>query len=126
MRTYPRDVPGTYRPVDHTVQAAQVCWRNWNELCDFLKFPEGGSIISPDNPGRSVEGFADDCGEKNTNYIEIDIPRQPGRGPMPDVEAQTARHGEWIVKRDGLYRVMSPLEFSQMYDYVQTVDASPR
>ena len=47
------------KPVE--IDAVQLNWKNWSELCDFL-----GDIVSPENPGRNVDSYdeiSEDCGE---------------------------------------------------------------
>lgn len=73
-----------FRKKPVVIEAVQLRWTNWNELCDFM-----GGIISPDNPARSVETFSDSCGEVGP-YIELTIPTLEGD--------HTAKHGDWIIK----------------------------
>lgn len=72
----------TKKPVE--IEAVQLNWANWNEICEFL-----GPIISPENPARNVDTCSDGCGE-STPYIELTIPTL--EGPM------IARHGDYIIK----------------------------
>ena len=71
------------KPVE--IEAVQLRWTTWNEICDFL-----GDIISENNPGRSVQGFSDTCGEEGPPYIELTIPTLEGD--------HIARHGDWIIR----------------------------
>lgn len=72
----------TKKPVE--IEAVQLNWANWSEVCDFL-----GEIISPENPARNVDTCSDGCGE-STPYIELTIPTL--EGPM------IAKHGDYIIK----------------------------
>jgi hypothetical protein len=72
------------KPVE--IEAVQLCWRNWCEVCDLL----GGQVIGPDNPARMVTNFVDTCGEEGPDYIELTIPTLEGD--------HVARHGDWIIR----------------------------
>lgn len=75
----------TYRKKPVVIEAVQLNWANWGEVCDFL-----GGIISDANPGRNVDTYSDDCGEVSGPWIEITIPTLEGD--------HTAKHGDWIIK----------------------------
>ena len=86
-----------------TIEAVQLCWRNWNIVCDFL-----GDIISPENPGRRVVTYSDTCGEVGPSYVELTIPTLVG--PM------LARHGDYIVKgTEGEFYPCKPTIFERKY-----------
>ena len=78
-----------FRKKPVVIEAVQLRWSTWNEMCDFL-----GGIIGPDNPGRSVSTYSDTCGEDPGGdpaaWIELDIPTMEG--------LMVARHGDWIIK----------------------------
>jgi hypothetical protein len=74
-----------YRKKPVEIDAVQLCWKNWSEVCDFL-----GNIISEKNPGRNVEHYSDACGEVAGPYIEITIPTLEGD--------MIAKHGDYIIK----------------------------
>lgn len=79
---------GQYRKKPVVIEAVQLSWRNWNEVCDFL-----GGIINEGNPGRFSQDFSDTCGEETTEdagWIEITIPTLEGD--------HVAKHGDWIIK----------------------------
>ena len=73
-----------YRKKPVVIEAIQLRWTTWNEICDFL-----GDIISEDNPGRNSDSYSDACGEEGP-YIELTIPTLEGD--------HIARHGDWIIK----------------------------
>lgn len=73
-----------YRKKPVEVEAVQVMWKNWNDICEFL-----GEIISKDNPARSVNTYSCTCDEEGP-YIEISIPTLEG--------VMIARHGDLIIK----------------------------
>ena len=74
-----------FRKKPVVIEAVQLTWKTWNDVCDFL-----GDIISEENPGRNVETFSDTCGESGPPWIEITIPTLEGN--------HTAKHGDWIIK----------------------------
>lgn len=77
-----------YRKKPVTIEAVQLNWANWNQICDFL-----GDIISPVNPGRTSTEYSETCGEETSGdcqWIEITIPTLEGD--------HIARHGDWIIK----------------------------
>lgn len=88
------------------VEAVQLKWSTWNEMCDFL-----GDIINPESPGMMVydEKFiSDDCGEKDGPWISLSIPTSAGR--------ELAVHGDWIVKGAlGNLHPCKPDIFKQVY-----------
>ena len=71
------------KPVE--VEAVQLRHSRWTEVVEFL-----GGIISPENPGRLVDTYSDQCGEAGPSWLEITIPTLEGE--------HIARHGDWIVK----------------------------
>ena len=75
-------VTGVKMKFKTTIEAVQLNWKNWSEVCDFL-----GSIITDANPARAVPTYSDKCGEVGSDYIELTIP-----GP------KIVRHGDWIIK----------------------------
>jgi len=91
----------TKKPV--TIQAVQLCWKNWNDVCTFL-----GEIVSPHNPARRTDTYSDTCGEV-APFIELDIPTMEG--------IHTARHGDWIIKGvAGEFYPCKPTIFDQTYE----------
>lgn len=89
------------------IEAVQLCWRNWDQVCEFL-----GDIINEDNPGRHGEA-SDTCGEEDP-YINLTIPTIEGD--------HTALHGDWIIKGvQGEYYPCKPDIFAETYEEVQVV-----
>ena len=89
------------------IEAVQLCWKNWGEVCKFL-----GDIISPSNPAREVSTFSDTCGEPGPTYIELTIPTLEGNRPV--------RHGEWIIKGTiGEFYPCKPDAFAFKYEPVE-------
>jgi len=73
-----------YRKKPVVIEAVQLRWTTWNEMCDLL-----GEIINPGNPARYVDTFSDTCGEVGP-YVELTIPTLEGN--------HLARHGDFIIK----------------------------
>lgn len=91
------------KPVE--IEAVQLCWSNWSELCDFM-----GNVISEDNPGRNSEAYSDTCGEASP-WLELNIPTLEG--------TMTARHGDWIIRGvQGEFYPCKPDVFKETYDIV--------
>ena len=101
---------GLYRKKPVVIEAVQLCWRNWNEVCDFL-----GDIIGAHNPGRYSEECSDACGEETTagaGWIEITIPTLEGD--------HVAKHGDWIIKGvKGEFYPCKPDIFAATYEAVE-------
>jgi hypothetical protein len=96
-----------FRKKPVVVEAVQLNWRNWNEVCDFV-----GSIVSPANPAHMVAHFSDACGEPGPEYIELDIPTKEG--------VMTAKHGDWIIKGvQGEFYPIKPDIFAATYEAVK-------
>lgn len=88
------------------IEAIQLRWTTWNDLCDFL-----GDIISAKNPGRNVETYSDTCGEI-APYIEISIPTLEGE--------MIAKHGDYIIKGvNGEFYPCKPDIFAKTYEEVE-------
>lgn len=69
-----------FRKKPVVIEAVQLNWRNWPEICDFL------GILS----ARHVDTYSDQCGEEATGWIELTIPTLEGD--------MIAKHGDWIIK----------------------------
>ena len=95
-----------YRKKPVVIEAVQLNWRNWNEICNFL-----GDIISPINPARTVPDFSDTTGELGPDYIEITIPTLEGD--------HIAKHGDYIIKGvNGEFYPCKPDIFEATYEEV--------
>lgn len=79
-----------YRKKPVEVEAVQLCWETWEEVCDFL-----GGVVGEHNPARFVgaDRVSDTCGEVGPQYIELTVPTLEGD--------RVVRHGDWIIKGDG-------------------------
>ena len=71
------------RPI--VVDAVQVRWSTWAEVCDVL-----GDMVNAENPGRSWDEPSESCGENGPPWIELAIKTAEG--------CMIARHGDWIIK----------------------------
>lgn len=92
------------------IEAVQLCWKNWQFVCDFL-----GDIINESNPGRYSPKVSDTCNEcpsvMDGGWIELTIPTL--EGPM------IANHGDWIVKGlKGEFYPVKPDIFAMKYEEV--------
>lgn len=104
MSTAPEKPTRDYRKKPVVIQAVQLNWANWNEVCDFL-----GNIISSENPARPVATYSDMCGETAGPYIELTIPTLEGD--------HIARHGDWIIRGvNGEFYPCKPDIFAATYE----------
>ncbi len=96
-----------YRKKPVVIEAVQLCWKNWGELCDFV-----GDIINENNPGRYTDAYSSTCGEPGPEYIELDIPTLEG--------THLAKHGDFIIKGvHGEFYPCKPDIFAETYELVE-------
>jgi hypothetical protein len=101
-----------YRKKPIVIEALQLCYKNWDEMCTFL-----GDIISEDNPAREATGYSDDCGEDM--YMEMTIPTLEGD--------HIAKHGDYIIKGvKGEFYPCKPDIFEATYEKVEEPIADRR
>jgi hypothetical protein len=94
-----------YRKKPVVVEALQLCWATWDELCDFMP-----GVINEDNPARESDEASDPCGE-SPFYIELTIPTLEGE--------HIAKHGDWIIKGvQGEFYPCKPDIFAMTYEAV--------
>jgi hypothetical protein len=101
-----------FRKKPRIVEAIQLRWSTWQDLCEFL-----GDIISPENPGRNItaEEVSDTCGEVGPTYIALAIPTREG--------TMTALHGDWIIKGvEGEFYPCKPRIFDATYEAVEPAE----
>ena len=92
-----------YRKKPVVIEAVQLSWRNWNEVCKFL-----GDTLGATNPGRYGPA-SDTCGEPGPDYINLTIPTLEGD--------HTALHGDWIIKGvNGEFYPCKPDIFEKTYE----------
>ena len=95
-----------YRKKPVVIEAVQLKWSTWNEMCDFL-----GDIISETNPGRNSMDYSDRCGEVEA-YIELTIPTLEGD--------HIVKHGDFIIKGvSGEFYPCKPDIFWKSYEGVK-------
>lgn len=96
------------KPIE--VDAVQVRWSTWGEVCDFV-----GNAINESNPGRgiSADEASDTCGEEGPNFIAFDLPTTHG-------EMATFRHGDWVLRdsKPGTFYPCKPDVFAETYEQV--------
>ena len=99
-----------YRKIVKEIEAVQLCWKNWNAVCDLL----GDALIKENPDGAKTVGiFSDDCGEQGPEYITLDI-------RTINDQVVTVRHGDWIVP-DGLPGRFYPIDpgvFRDSYEVI--------
>ena len=96
-----------YRKKPIVIEAVQLNWKNWNEICEFL-----GEIVSPENSGRNSEDYSDMCGEDGPPWVELNIPTLEG--------IHLAKHGDFIIKGvAGEFYPCKPDIFEATYEAVE-------
>lgn len=98
-----------FRKKPVVIEALQLRWSTWNEMCDFL-----GNIISRENPARNISAAeaSDTCGEQGPNFIALTIPTLEGD--------HTALHGDYIIKGvKGKFYPCKPDIFKETYEAVE-------
>ncbi len=88
------------------IEAVQICWRNWSEVCDLLGEPTSKTI----NLYTLLELSGDACGEAGPGFLALDVKTVHG-------EVAEAVHGDWIVAEDqpGRFRPIKPAAFHLLY-----------
>lgn len=95
-----------FRKKPVVIEAVQLLWKNWSQICDLL-----GDVIGPHNPGRNSQEASDPCGEQ-APYIELTIHTLEGD--------HTAKHGDWIIKGvKGEFYPCKPDIFAATYEPVE-------
>jgi hypothetical protein len=74
-----------FRKKPVVIEAVQLCWKNWNAVCELV---EGTEAMA--GGARSVETYSDKCGEPGPDYIEVTIHTLEGD--------MVAKHGDYIIK----------------------------
>lgn len=96
------------------IEAVQLRWTNWNEVCEFL-----GDALQDVNPNGAreitAEEASDTCGEPGPTYIALDVRTVHG-------EIATARHGDWIIPdaKPGTFYPCKPDVFAKTYEAVES------
>lgn len=80
----------THHKLPLPVDAVQLSWRTWNDVCVFLgdaflaENPQGGTPIT-------ASMCSDTCGEEELQYISLNVRTIQG-------EIAVVRHGDWIIR----------------------------
>lgn len=94
------------KPVE--IEAVQLNWRNWNDVCDFV-----GDVISPDSPAWYIsrDEVSDTCGEVGPEFIAMNVKTVHG-------ETAVVRHGDWIIpdQSPGTFYPCKPDVFDRTYE----------
>lgn len=103
---------GKYRKRPVEVEAVQLRWTTWNDVCELL-----GDALLAENPDGAREisdaEVSDTCGEQGPTYIALDVRTVHG-------EIATVRHGDWIIpeKVPGRFYPCKPDVFAATYEAV--------
>lgn len=105
-----------YRKKPVVIEAVQLSWNTWSEVCDFL----GDALrkVNPDGAwGIPRWEASDTCGEPGPEYIALNVRTVHG-------EIATVRHGDWIIP-DGKPETFYPCKpdiFETTYEPVDESD----
>lgn len=95
------------RPVE--IEAVQLCWRTWNEVCELL-----GEALLAENPNGAQETTAlavsDTCGEDGPSYITLNVRTVQGN-------VVPVRHGDFIIPEaaPGRFYPCAPAVFAERW-----------
>lgn len=110
-----QDVPalpkvGRFRRKPTEVQAVQLSWATWNDVCELV-----GDAIGEHNPAYyiSPDDVSDTCGETG-EYIGLNLKTMHG-------EIAVFRHGDWIIPdaKPGTFYPCNPTVFKNTYEPVE-------
>lgn len=94
---------GRYRKKPIVIDAVQLCWRNWNAVCDLM-----GDSIPIHGRFDEDDRASDSCGE-SPPFIALPIETLEG--------TMVARHGDWIIRGvNGEYYPCKPDIFEKTYE----------
>jgi hypothetical protein len=100
-----------YRKKPIVIEAIQLRWATWNEVCDFV-----GQAISPVTPAWEIGAseVSDTCGESGPRYIAFHVITTHG-------EQAVVRHGDWIIpdSKPGTFYPCKPDVFAATYEPVE-------
>lgn len=94
-----------FRKKPVVIEAVQLNWRNWSQVCSFV-----GDAIGPHNPGRTGDECSDACGEAGP-FIELTLTTTHG-------DPAIFRHGDWIIpdSKPGTFYPCKPDVFAATYE----------
>lgn len=99
-----------YRKKPVVIEAVQLRWSTWNEVCDFV-----GGVISEANQAYYIDASeaSDTCGEPGPEYIAFSVTTTHG-------ERAIVRHGDWIIpdSKPGTFYPCKPDVFEATYEKV--------
>lgn len=96
---------GRYRKLPIEIEAVQLSWRNWSDVCEFL------GEIEPQPWQIPASEASDMCGEFSPNYIALKVITVHG-------EEVVVRHGDWIIpdSKPGTFYPCKPDVFAATYE----------
>lgn len=99
-----------YRKKPVVVEAVQLRWSTWGEVCGFL----GSALIEANPDGARLiqrEEASDTCGEPGPEYLALDVRTTHG-------EVAVVRHGDWIIpdSKPGTFYPCKPDIFDATYE----------
>lgn len=97
-----------YRKKPIIIDAIQLLWKNWNEVCNFLKT----SLVGVQGKNIPIEEASDMCGEEG-QAISLEVQTTHG-------EIAIVRHGDWIIpdSKPGTFYPCKPDIFEKTYEAI--------
>ena len=96
------------RPIE--IEAVQLSWATWSEVCNLLQ-----DVLGPENQAWHIlEAEASDtCGEPGPDYIALRVFTMHG-------ETAVVRHGDWIIPDaiPGTFYPCKPDVFANTYEVI--------
>jgi len=102
-----------FRKKPVVIEAVQLRWTQWSEVCDLL-----GAAFLAENPGGAIPLTADEasdtCGEAGPNYIAVRVRTAHG-------DIAVVRHGDWVIpeREPGRFYPCKPDIFAATYEPVE-------
>lgn len=100
----------TFRSKPLEIEAVQIRWSNWSDICAFVGNPlkESGAFEVQEDE------VSDTCGEPGPTYIAFWAETTHGERAM-------FRHGDWIIpdSRPGTFYPCKPDIFAAKYELVE-------
>ncbi len=111
-----------YRKKPVEVEAVQVSWKTWDDVCGFIEAhgctnrPPATDDLPPEEASDTLgeTGHENLAGKTVSGYIRFELPTTPG-------EMAVFRHGDWVLpdSRPGTFYPVKPDVFEATYEPVE-------
>lgn len=104
---------GKYVKKPVQIEAVQLRWDTWDEVCEFVAERAG---VSPKNFAYhiSAEEASDTCGEPGSIFLAFVVTTTHG-------ESSIIRHGDWVIpdSKPGTFYPCKPDVFAETYSEIE-------